>query len=56
MTVETVVQYGSMGVNEITIQPGDYALHADPLPAEEADMGTVTSVTRATLDASYTKV
>jgi hypothetical protein len=50
------VQWGAMGVNETTVAAWDYAMHADPLPAAGADMGTVTSVTRATLESTYTKV
>jgi hypothetical protein len=45
-----------MGEDEIEITAGDYALHADPLPASEADMTTVTSVDKDTLEADYTKV
>jgi hypothetical protein len=56
VSTNTVFQYGTMGENEVEVQAGDYALHADPLPAAEADMTTVTSVTKDTLEADYTKV
>jgi hypothetical protein len=52
----TVFQWGVMGASQTEVMAGDYALHADPLSAEEADMGEITSVDRTTLEANYTKV